>query len=31
MKDKLTGINTQLELVPMGFTILRQTTFKNAD
>jgi DUF1680 family protein len=31
MKDRQTGTNTQLDLVPMGFTILRQTTFKNAD
>ncbi len=31
MKDTKSGALVQLELVPMGFTILRQTTFKNAD
>jgi DUF1680 family protein len=31
MKDSLTGKSRQIELVPMGATILRQTTFKNAD
>ncbi len=31
MKDSKTGTTQQLELVPMGTTILRQTTFKNAN
>jgi DUF1680 family protein len=31
MKDANTGALMPLELVPMGLTILRQTTFKNAD
>jgi DUF1680 family protein len=31
MKDSQTGTNMQIELVPMGATILRQTTFKNAN
>jgi DUF1680 family protein len=31
MRDKQTGTTLQLELMPIGKTILRQTTFKNAD
>ena len=31
MKDSKTGTSVPLELVPMGTTILRQTTFKNAN
>ena len=31
MKDSQTGALVPLELVPMGLTILRQTTFKKAD
>jgi len=31
MKDSQTGTSVQIELVPMGTSILRQTTFKNAN
>jgi uncharacterized protein len=31
MKDRQTGTSVQIELVPMGTSILRQTTFKNAN
>ncbi len=31
MKDSKTGALVPLELMPMGYTILRQTTFKKAD